>query len=372
MIPQNNPLANYLNYKQEIDEAVQRVMASGSYILGEETSVLEQQFADYIGVKYAVGVGSGTEALHLALRAFGIGKEDEVITVSHTALATVAAIEMCGAIPVLVDIDPVSYTISPNEAENAISDRTKAIVPVHLYGQPADLQPLIDLTRRLNLYLIEDCAQSHGAMYRAEKVGAFGNAAIFSFYPTKNLGCLGDGGIVTTDSPDIHDRLISLRQYGWDSKRVSQMAGYNSRLDELQAAILRVKLKYLDADNKKRIIIAENYNTRLNSVPLHLPVKASSTSHVYHQYVIGCKSRSFRDGLMGYLSSKNIQSAIHYPVPVHLQPAYENRIVTGRRLLNTEKASDTILSLPMFPELTDKDINRVTDTIKEFFAGNRN
>ncbi|MFH1125050.1 MAG: DegT/DnrJ/EryC1/StrS family aminotransferase, partial [Pseudomonadota bacterium] len=260
MIPQNNPLANYLSHQAAIDLAIHQVSKSGSYILGEETAAFEREFAEYAGVKYAVGVGNGTEALHLALRALGVGPGDEVITVSHTAVATVAAIEMTGAEPVFADIDPNSFTIAPKEVEKAITGRTKVILPVHLYGHPADLRPLLECAKQHDLYLLEDCAQAHGAVYHGRKVGSWGDAGAFSFYPTKNLGCLGDGGAVTTSSPELHERLLALRQYGWDRKRISLEPGFNSRLDELQAAILRVKLKYLNENNQKRMGVARAYD----------------------------------------------------------------------------------------------------------------
>ena len=367
MIPQNNPLANYLSHKQAIDTAIARVLASGHYILGEETSAFEHEFAAYIGAKYAVCMGSGTEALHIALQACGIGAGDEVITVSHTAVATVAAIEMCGAVPVLVDIDTDSYTIDPDHVEKALTDRTKAIIPVHLYGQPSDLEPLMECAGQYNLYLIEDCAQAHGAVYNENKVGSWGDAGVFSFYPTKNLGCLGDGGAVTTNSSEIHDKILALRQYGWDQERISLIKGYNSRLDELQAAVLRAKLKWLDENNRKRIRIARTYNQLFDSLNLTLPSPISRTTHVYHQYVIRCTKKAIRDDLMEFMLKRQIQSAIHYPVPVHLQPAYINIAGSRNSLPVTENCSETIISLPMFPDLTDGDIDNIVTTIRTFF-----
>ena len=367
MIPQNNPLANYFSHKQAIDTAINRVLTSGRYILGEETSAFEQEFAAYIGSKYAVSMGNGTEAVHLALRACGIGPGDEVITVSHTAVATVAAIEMCGAVPVLVDIETDSYTIQPGHVENALTDRTKAIVPVHLYGQPSNLKPLCECAKRNHLYLIEDCAQAHGAVYHKHKVGSLGDAGAFSFYPTKNLGCLGDGGAVTTNSPEIHEKLLALRQYGWDEKRVSRLSGFNSRLDELQAAVLRVKLRCLDENNLKRINIARTYNQLLDSSNLTLPASMPQISHVYHQYVIRCAERKIRDGLIDFMLKHQIQGAIHYPVPIHLQPAFINSLGDYNSFPVTERTSETIISLPIFPELTNEDIDKIVTCIKNFF-----
>jgi len=368
MIPQTNPLSNYMAQKPAIDRAISRVLSSGRYILGEESRAFEQEFADYIGVQYAVATGTGTDALHLALRSCGIGPGDEVITVSHTAVATIAAIEMCGASPVLVDIDPDLYTIKPEQVEKAVTVHTKAIVPVHLYGQPSQMTPLMACAKRNNLFIVEDCAQSHGAVYQGLKAGSLGDAGAFSFYPTKNLGCLGDGGVVTTNSDKLHEKLLALRQYGWDNKRISRMAGYNSRLDELQASILRVKLRRLDPNNRRRIEIAQAYNRFLESKEIVRPFSSSSSLHVYHQYVIRCVNRSIRDDLIRFMLKQNIQTAVHYPVPVHLQPAYMNRIRKPHPLHITEKISETIISLPMFPELGDEEIEKIAATICEFYG----
>ncbi len=368
MIPQNNPLANYLSQKAAIDEAIARVLAGGRYLLSHETSAFEEEFSSYVGTRYAVGVGSGTDALFLALKACGVGPSDEVITVSHTAIATVAAIDMTGAVPVLVDIEPDSYTISPEEVERALSAKTKAIIAVHLYGHPASMEKLIDLAKQKDVYVIEDCAQSHGARYQGVRVGSLGDAAAFSFYPTKNLGCLGDGGAITTNDEKIYRNLLALRQYGWDQNRVSHMPGINSRIDELQAAVLRVKLKVLDEKNQRRIDIARAYD-RLKDIPgLKIPSTTYGTTHVYHQYVIQCETRAVRDGLKEFLLRHEIQSAIHYPLPVHLQPAYISIIRTTHSLSRTLRVSETILSLPIFPELSDEDVERVIRVVQNYFS----
>ena len=367
MIPQCSPLENYLSHKADIDAAINRVLTGGRYILADETFAFEREFADYMGIKYSVSVGSGTDALSLALRACGIGHGDEVITVSHTAVATIAAIEMCGAHPVLLDIDPDSYTVDLKHIDKVISEQTKAIIPVHIYGQPSDLIPLIQYAKSHKLIVIEDCAQSHGAMYHGQKTGSWGDAGASSFYPTKNLGCLGDGGAITTNSLEIYEKLLGLRQYGWDKKRISKVPGYNSRLDELQAAILRVKLRHLDADNRKRFKISSTYSQALKSAPLALPATIPQTTHVYHQYVIRCLKRAVRDGLMSFMVQRGIQSAIHYPDPVHLQTAYVNRLGNFNSLPITERVADTILSLPMYPELTDENIDKISATIREYF-----
>jgi dTDP-4-amino-4,6-dideoxygalactose transaminase len=369
MIPQASPLANYWSNQAALDEAFHRVLRAGRYILGEETAAFEKEFADYIGVPYAVGVGNGTEALHLALRALGIGPGHEVITVSHTAVATVAAVEMTGATPVLVDIHPDSYTMDASLFERALSGRSKAIVPVHLYGQPCAMDEILGFARRHELFVIEDCAQSHGALYRGRRTGSIGHAAAFSFYPTKNLGCLGDGGAVTTRDPSLSEKLRALRQYGWDGNRISQCAGWNSRLDELQAAVLRVKLARLEESNQRRIRIARAYRERLSRLPeLLLPSASAGTVHVYHQVVTRCRDHSTRESLMRFLFEQGIQTAVHYPVPVHLQPAYADRLPGYRSLPVTEDVCPKILSLPVFPELTDAEVERVAKSIETFFS----
>jgi dTDP-4-amino-4,6-dideoxygalactose transaminase len=347
----SNPKANYLAHKEEIDESIARVLDSGWYILGQEVKAFEDEFSAYIGVRFGIGVGSGTEALHLALRACGIGSGDEVITVSHTAVATVAAIELCGATPVLVDIDLRTYTMDPNQMESAITKRTKAIIPVHLYGHPADMESIVAIARRHNLRVIEDCAQSHGAVYKGCKTGAWGDIAAFSFYPTKNLGAIGDGGVVVTDDSRLAERVRLLREYGWRQRYISDFSGLNSRLDELQAAILRVKLRYLDEENQKRQALAKIYDNALSATDLVLPSCVPEASHVYHQYVVRSKHR---DALREFLRQQGISTLIHYPLPIHLQPAYRKRLRYVGSMVNTERAANEVFSLPMYPELTSE------------------
>jgi dTDP-4-amino-4,6-dideoxygalactose transaminase len=359
MIPCANPKAQYLAHKQEIDDAVKRVLESGWYILGDEVRAFEQEFAAYLGVNHAIGVGSGTEALHLALATCGIGPGDEVVTVSHTAVATVAAIELSGARPVLVDIDPLTYNMDPNLLEKAITPKTRAIIPVHLYGLPAAIEDIQTIAAEHGLRLIEDCAQAHGAAYRGKHVGSFGDMACFSFYPTKNLGALGDGGAVVTNDPELAEKVRLLREYGWAERYVSYIPGWNTRLDEIQAAILRVKLKHLDFDNGRRIELAARYREGLFETGIALPVQPKDAVHVYHLYVIRVKERA---SLQAYLRSKDIGTAVHYPVPVHLQPAYEKNAV---RLPNTETAAREVLSLPMYPELTENQLRFIIDSIRE-------
>src|SRR5512136_513121 len=363
-IPAANPRAQYQSHKTEIDAAIAAALDGNRYILGPQTQAFEQEFAAYLGVRYASGVGSGTEALHIAIRACGLGPGDEIITVSHTAVATVAAIELAGATPVLVDIDPAAYTIDPQLIALAITPRTKAIIPVHLYGAAADLNPIVALARRHHLKVIEDCAQAHGTRYTDRVVGSIGDVACFSFYPTKNLGAIGDGGLVATNDPAIAENLNLLRQYGWRERYVSEIAGWNTRLDEVQAAILRVKLRYLDEDNEKRRALAAIYAEQLDGV-VTSPIEPANSCHVYHLYVIRHPRRA---ALMQFLRERGIGTAIHYPVPVHLQPAYRGRLGDAGSLPETERAAREIVSLPMFPELTEADVRQVAEAVREFAA----
>jgi dTDP-4-amino-4,6-dideoxygalactose transaminase len=352
-----NPRAQYESHKDAIDSAIRRVLESGRYILGDEVSAFEREFADYVGVRDAVGVGSGTEALHLALAACGVGPSDEVITVAHTAVASVAAIELCGATPVFVDIEPDYFTLDPNQLEHAITSRTKAVIPVHLYGQAADLHAVNSIAQQHGVKVVEDCSQAHGAIYRDKRVGSWGDVACFSFYPTKNLGAIGDGGALVTNNPLLAEKVRCLREYGWSSgRKVSDVTGWNSRLDELQAAILRVKLQFLDEDNERRRKIACVYDELLRDSDLVLPQSREDATHVFHLYVVRSEER---DELLARLRAEGIVALVHYPVPVHLQPAYLGRLRGGGNLPNTERAAREILSLPIYPELTDAEIEKV-------------
>ena len=362
-IPLTNPKASYLACKREIDAVIARVMESGRYILGQEVAAFEQEFAAYIGVGFGIGVGSGTEALHVALKAWGTKPGDEVITVSHTAVATVAAIQLCGARPILVDIDPHTFVIDPNQIERAITSRTKAIIPVHLYGNMADMQIIRSIADRHGLCIIEDCAQSHGATYGGQKSGAWGNIAAFSFYPTKNLGAFGDAGMVVTNDPELSDRVRLLREYGWRQRYVSEMGGLNSRLDELQAAILRVKLRYLDQWNEERRKKAKIYTEMLTPLGVICPSEGLGVKHVYHLYVIRTRER---DALQGFLKKKGIETLIHYPVPIHLQKAYKDLGYRKGDLPLTEQCSSEILSLPLFPEMKEHEVEEVVESIRSF------
>jgi dTDP-4-amino-4,6-dideoxygalactose transaminase len=373
-IPQTDPGAGYRACKADIDAAVARALDSGWYILGQEVAGFEAEFAAYIGVAHGVGVANGTDALALALRALSIGPGDAVATVSHTAVATVAAIEMAGATPVLVDIDEAFFTMDPQAFERAVEARPtgapiRAVIPVHLYGQAADLDGILAIARRHGIAVIEDCAQAHGATLSGRRLGSFGDAAAYSLYPTKNLGALGDGGIVTTASAEVAATLAALRQYGWRSRYVSDFAGVNSRLDELQAALLRVRLRHLDADNRRRQEIAAVYDDGLAACAgpaLVLPARRPDSSHVFHQYVVRAADR---DGLQQRLLADGIGSNVHYPMPVHLQPAYRGRIAIGPGgLPRSERAAQTVLSLPMFGQLTIEQAQEVCAAVRKHAA----
>lgn len=360
MIPFNQlkPLHDLL--ADEIHEALRRAADSGWYILGPEVRAFEAEFAEYHGLARAVGVASGTDAIELALRAGGVEPGDEVITVAHTAMATVTAIESAGAKPVLADIDLETYTLDPLAARAAITNRTRAIVVVHLYGQPADMDALTALADERNLLLIEDCAQAHGAEYKGRKVGTIGDMGAFSFYPTKNMGAYGDGGAVITSSPDYAERLEKLRNYGQTTRYTHQSRGTNSRLDEIQAAVLRVKLKHLDQHNARRREIARIYDANLRAVVT--PAIAADRVHACHLYVIRDQRR---DGLMTALKDRGIGTLIHYPVPIHLQESHRGLGVSAGSLPQTERAAREILSLPLYIGLRDEEILRVCAEIEK-------
>jgi dTDP-4-amino-4,6-dideoxygalactose transaminase len=363
VIPVFDLKEQYNAIKDEMNEAVARVLESGWFILGQEVEAFEEEFSTYCGLSHGIGVGSGTEALHLALMACGVGPGDEVITVPHTAVATVAAIELTGARPVFVDIDPHSYTIAPDQLESRLTAQTRAVVPVHLYGQAADLDPILEIAQRRGLTVVEDCAQAHGAEYKGRRVGSFGRVACFSFYPTKNLGAYGDGGMVVTDDGALAQRVRLLRQYGWEKRYVSSLRGLNSRLDEIQAAILRVKLRHLDKWNEARRARARLYDELLAGSGVATPTEMDYGRHVYHLYVIRCPHR---DALKDYLAEHGVSTAIHYPVPIHLQEAYS---VLGYRRGDfpvAEACASEILSLPMYPELRADEVREVSDLVRGY------
>ena len=364
MIPCSDPLAQYRAHGAGIDAAVARVLASGHYILGNEVTAFEAEFAAYCGLPHGIGVGSGTEALHLALRGCGIGAGDEVITVSHTAVATVAAVELAGATPVLVDVEPGFLTIDPAAVEAAVTPRSKAVIVVHLYGQVAALDRLVPIARARGLKVIEDCAQAHGAHSGGRKAGSIGDVGCFSFYPTKNLGALGDAGMVVTGDDSIAARARTMREYGWAERHISAVPGWNTRLDEVQAAILRVKLPYLDADNVRRRAIADRYDSGLAGLALALPQRRDGVSHAFHLYVVRSNRR---DALRAHLGAAGVDALVHYPVPVHRQPAYAGRGLHRQTMTETEHAAAEVLSLPMFPQLTPTDQDAVIAAVRSFF-----
>jgi dTDP-4-amino-4,6-dideoxygalactose transaminase len=365
-IPQTDPRASYDDYRQEIDQAVASVFDKGRYILGENVAAFESEFANFIGADHAIGVANGTDALYLALRALEIGEGDLVFTVSHTAVATVAAIELTGATPVLVDIETDSYTMDPQSLLSAIANAgrgtPRAVVPVHLYGNPCYIPEICSLAGDHGLTVIEDCAQSHGALLNGQVTGTFGDIASFSFYPTKNLGAIGDGGMCVTSNQELAERLRLLRQYGWRDRYVSEITGVNSRLDELQAAILRIKLRRLSADNSRRRTIAARYRENLTDADVVLPVERTGGTHVYHQFVI---RHNDRDRMRAHLEKDGIGTLIHYAVPVHLQPAY-HRLAPNGSLPKTEHAASEIVSLPMYPQLAQDDVDRACESIRRF------
>jgi dTDP-4-amino-4,6-dideoxygalactose transaminase len=355
-----NPHASYLAHSEEINLAIRRVLDSPKYILGDEVEKFEEEFAEYLGVKYSVGVNSGTDALVLAMRALNLAPGDEVIVPSHTATATVSAVILAGGIPVFADVDQATFTLDPHSVRNAITKRTKIIIAVHLYGQACDMESISAIALTHSLKVIEDCAQAHGAMFNDQKVGSFGVLSCFSFFPTKNLGGVGDGGAIATNSLELALKIKSLRQYGWDENRISTLASGVSRLDEIQAAILRVKLQYLDISNKKRIDIASHYDSNLSELPLQTPVIRSNTSHVFHLYVITIDKR---ESIIEYLKGVGVNPGIHYPVPNHLHPTFKKFTNEKISLVNTEKLSSRILSLPVYPEMTSVQVSKVIEAL---------
>ncbi|ODS34720.1 MAG: aminotransferase DegT [Candidatus Scalindua rubra] len=349
--------------KEELDNAFLRVFKKGIFILGENVRLFEEEFANFFGVRFAVGVGSGTEALHLSLKACEIGPGDEVITVPNTAVPTISAISFAGAKPILVDITQDTFTMNVKKIEEKITNRTKAILPVHLYGHPTEMEQITKLAKVYNLKTIEDACQAHGAKYRGKNTGTIGDLGCFSFYPTKNLGAYGDGGMIVTNNEELYKKLIMLRNYGEVKKFTSKIEGFNSRLDELQAAILRVKLKYLDEWNNKRRDIAMLYQQLLEGSNIQLPCEKEWSRHVYHLFVIRANKR---DALKDYLEKHGIGTQIHYPIPIHQQKAYK---ILGYQVGDfpiSERNAEEILSLPIYPELTTEEIEAVASLITEF------
>ena len=355
-----NPSAQFYAYQDEIEVAVLAVMRGNRYILGAEVEALESEFSDYIGTNLAIGVANGTDALEIAIRALDIVPGDEVITVSHTAVATVAAIEAAGATPVLVDVDPIFYTLNPTQLQEVLTPRTKAVIAVHLYGQAADLDAIGQFCAENKLFLIEDASQAHGGKWKGKRLGSIGHIGCFSCYPTKNLGAIGDAGLVTTNDAHLGNKMRMLREYGWQRRYISDVVGRNSRLDELQAAILRIKLRHLDSDNAKRQLLADQYSKLLGGLSIHLPVARQHSEQVFHLYVIRTDNRQ---ELMEHLKKNEIQTGIHYPMPVHLQPAYQGRLRTAMDMTVTERLAGEVLSLPMYPELSSVDVAQVVQSV---------
>jgi dTDP-4-amino-4,6-dideoxygalactose transaminase len=349
----------------EVDEAIRSVLDSGWFVLGKNVSAFENEFAVYCGAAFAIGVGNGTEALQLALMACDIACGDEVITAPNSATFTALAISAVGAKPVFVDIDPETYNMDPQKLEAAIGSRTKAIMPVHLYGQPADMDPILATARKHGLLVIEDAAQAHGALYRGRHAGTLGDIGCFSFYPSKNLGAFGDGGMVTTDRPELADRIRMLRHGGQKSRYDHQLLGINSRLDEMQAAILRVKLPYLDNWNERRRHIAALYTALLGDSDVEPPLETPYAKHVYHLYVVRCKERN---ALQQYLAGHGVETAIHYPTPIHLQQAYRWLNLPRGTFPTAEQYAEEVLSLPIYPELTDTKVREIADHIRNWHA----
>lgn len=353
----------YKILKNELDEAYRRVMESGRYILGQEVSEFEKEFANYVGAKACVGLGNGLDALHLSLRALGIGHGDEVIVPSNTYIATWISVSLSGAIPIPVEPDEYTYNINPDLIEAAITSKTKAILPVHLYGQPADMDPIIEIAKKYDLKIIDDAAQAHGAEYKGIRVGNLADITAFSFYPTKNLGAIGDGGAITTNDLELAEKVKILRNYGESKKYVNVVIGFNSRLDELQAAFLRVKLRHLDEFNNKKREIANKYLNEIKNESIKLPKVLSFTNPVWHQFVIRSKRR---DDLKNYLYENEINTLIHYPIPPHMQLAYKGSHFYKENLKIAEKLSNEVLSLPIHWTMENDQINYVINIINKW------
>ncbi|MCK4870858.1 MAG: DegT/DnrJ/EryC1/StrS family aminotransferase [Gammaproteobacteria bacterium] len=356
-------LPGYQELKAEIDEAISRVLLGGGYVLGSDVDKFERHFADFCGASQAIGVANGLDAIHLALRAMDIGPGDEVIVPSNTYIATWLAVSHCGALPIPVEPDNHTYNLDPDKIEAAINSKTKAILPVHLYGQPAELDPIISIAHKHGLRVLEDAAQAHGATYKDERLGGHGDAVAWSFYPGKNLGAFGDGGAVTTNDPDLAERIRVLRNYGSESKYVNKVKGFNSRLDTIQAAMLGVKLKHLDEWNERRKLLAKRYNKALASADYILSVVPEWAEPAWHLYVI---RTSHRKVLQCHLNKAGICTLVHYPIPPHLQQAYADLGYKRGDFPIAEEMADEVLSLPMGPHLSTSDQDRVIKSLLAF------
>lgn len=364
MINVFEPKKQYISYKKPILQSIKKVLESGNYVLGPQVKKLEKNFAKYCGAKYAIGVKNGTDALILAMKSLDIKRGDEVITTSHTALATIAAIVSTGAKPVIIDIEDTYYTIDVEKFESAINSKTKAIIPVHIYGQACDMSKIILLAKKNKIKIIEDCSQALGATYDKKKVGTFGKIGTFSFYPTKIVGAIGDGGIIITNNSSIAKKLYKLRQYGWNKKRITKFPGYNSRLDEFQAAIINVKMKKVDRDNQKRATIASIYKKKIINQNFVLPQIRKNSKHVFHIFAILTKKRKL---LVEYLKKNKVSPGIHYNKPACLNGGYSELCKFQlKNIRKTIKVSKETISLPIYPELTKNDINKVIKLINKF------
>lgn len=366
MIFTSNPKLQFLTYSSQIKKEILATLNSDRYILGNNVENFEKEFSSYIGVKYAIGVANGTDAIELVLRALEIKQGDEVITVSHTALASVAAIQCAGATPIMADISKNTFTINCEILEKLITPKTKAILAVHLYGTACDIKSLKKICSKYKIYLIEDVSQAHGAIYNNKKLGSHGIAGCFSCYPTKNLGAIGDAGVITTNNKKLAIKLSAMRQYGWVKSNISNYFGRNSRLDEIQAAILRVKLKYLDKNNNKRKKIADFYNKNLTDKVIK-PTHIEKSNHVYHLYVI---KTNYATKLEKYLRDNKIFCGVHYPLPIHCQPSYIGHLKIKHKLVNTENLIGNILSIPIYPELKTTEYKFICSKINQFFKNN--
>ncbi|HTR80576.1 MAG TPA: DegT/DnrJ/EryC1/StrS family aminotransferase [Bacteroidota bacterium] len=359
-IPFGDLKRHYVSIKDEVDEAIAETLSSGWFILGKKLEEFEKSFADYCGARFCVGVASGTDALQVALRAAGVGGGDEVVTAANTCVPTVSAISMAGARLVLVDVDEKNYTMDYRDLEKKVSSRTKAIIPVHLYGQSADLDAIRSIAGKRGITVIEDAAQAHGTEYRGKRIGSLSPMTCFSFYPSKNLGAFGDGGAVTTNDETLAHRLRMLRNYGQERRYYHAIKGTNSRLDEIQAAVLSVKLRYLEAWNERRQAIAREYNRLITNPAVSKPVEMEYGRHNYHLFVVRTKDRS---AMQARLASAGIETIIHYPIPVHLQESY---LDLGYKLGDfpvAEEVSNEIFSLPIFPELRDDEVSYIAHHI---------
>ncbi|MFH1454433.1 MAG: DegT/DnrJ/EryC1/StrS family aminotransferase [Armatimonadota bacterium] len=354
----------YREIKKEVEPAVLNVLSSGGYILGKTVEEFERSCAEYLGAKYAIGVNSGTDALQLGLMAYDIGPGDEVITTCFSFYATAEVISTLGAKPVFVDIEPDTFNIDVSKIEQAITDKTKAIIPVHLYGQSADMDKIMEIAKKYNLAVIEDCAQSFGSKYKNKFTGTIGDVGAFSFFPTKNLGAAGDGGLVTTNDDKLAEKIQILRVHGSKVKYFHDYIGINSRLDALQAAILSIKLKYIDKWNKGRGTIAKKYTEKLKGSKTETPYMKEDRDHIFHQFTIKVPDR---DQLQEFLKTRGVSTFIYYPLSLHLQPVYENLGYKKGSFPVAEDVQNKVLSLPAFPELTDDEIDYVTGSIKEFY-----